>query len=244
MPQSTGSPAACWPPGSPRATGWASGARLSEWTLTQYATARVGIILVNINPAYRTHELSYAINQSGLRMLVCADVFKTSDYPAMVEQVRGDCPGLEAVAVIGRSSWQDLLDAGAEVDQRLLATIESGLRVDDPINIQYTSGTTGFPKGATLSHRNIVNNGYFVTETIGFTEQDRLVIPVPFYHCFGMVMGNLGCTTHGATMIIPGPTFEPEAALRAVQTNGRPHCTACRPCSSPSRTSTPSAAST
>ena len=218
MPRSTGSPAACWPPGSPRATGWAIWApNCAEWTLTQFATARLGVILVNINPAYRTHELSYAINQSGLRMLVCADVYKTSDYPAMVDEVRGDCPELETVAVIGRPSWQDLLAAGAEVDQGLLATIESGLRPDDPINIQYTSGTTGFPKGATLSHRNIVNNGYFVTETIGFTEQDRLVIPVPFYHCFGMVMGNLGCTTHGATMIIPGPAFEPEAALQAVQ---------------------------
>ena len=189
----------------------------AEWTLVQYAAAKVGVILVNLNPAYRTHELAFAVNQSGLRMLICAAVFKTSDYPAMVAEVRPECPALEQVVVIGTPSWQELLAGGTSVDAARVREVAASLRADEPINIQYTSGTTGFPKGATLSHRNIVNNGYFVTETIGFTESDRLVIPVPFYHCFGMVMGNLGCTTHGATMIIPGPAFEPEAALRAVQ---------------------------
>ncbi len=189
----------------------------AEWTLTQYATAEIGVILVNINPAYRTHELAYAINQSGLRLLIVADAFKTSDYPAMVASVRDECPALEQVVVIGRPSWHELLADGAGIEPRQLDEIARGLSPGDPINIQYTSGTTGYPKGATLSHRNIVNNGFFVTETIGFTELDRLVIPVPFYHCFGMVMGNLGCTTHGATMIIPSLAFDPSAALSAVQ---------------------------
>jgi fatty-acyl-CoA synthase len=206
------------------AAGLAKGDRLglwspncAEWTLVQYAAAKTGVILVNLNPAYRTHELAYALNQSGLRMLISAAVFKSSDYPAMVAEVRPECPALEQVAVIGEPSWQELLAGGSSVDPDRLRQVAATLRPDEPINIQYTSGTTGFPKGATLSHRNIVNNGYFVTETIGFTEADRLVIPVPFYHCFGMVMGNLGCTTHGATMIIPSAAFEPEAALRAVQ---------------------------
>jgi fatty-acyl-CoA synthase len=189
----------------------------AEWTLVQYGAAKIGVILVNLNPAYRTHELAYALNQSGLRMLICAAVFKTSDYPGMVAEVRTDCPALEQVVVIGEPSWQGLLDCGSSVDPARVREVAATLGPDEAINIQYTSGTTGFPKGATLSHRNIVNNGYFVTETIGFSEADRLVIPVPFYHCFGMVMGNLGCTTHGATMIIPSAAFEAESALRAVQ---------------------------
>jgi fatty-acyl-CoA synthase len=189
----------------------------AEWTLVQYATAKVGAILVNVNPAYRTHELAYALNQSGLRLLFSAESFKTSDYRGMVDEVRKDASALERVVYLGTDDWTGLVEAGrdlpADAVRERMATLEPG----DPINIQYTSGTTGYPKGATLSHRNILNNGYFVTETIGFTEQDRLAIPVPFYHCFGMVMGNLGCTTHGACMVVPAPGFEPSTTLRAVQ---------------------------
>lgn len=187
----------------------------AEWTITQYATAKIGAILVNVNPAYRTHELSYALNQSGVRLLISATEFKTSDYRAMVDEVRPDCKALREVVYIGMPDW-DALTATLATQEELVAR-GNELAFDDPINIQYTSGTTGFPKGATLSHHNILNNGYFVTETIGFTADDRLCIPVPFYHCFGMVMGNLGCTTHGACMVIPGPGFDPAATLKAVQ---------------------------
>ena len=187
----------------------------AEWTLTQVATAKIGAILVNINPAYRTHELAYALTQSGIKLLISAQEFKTSDYRSMVAEVSGDCPDLERTVFIGDPQWAALLEAGA--GETLSNHVTDELSPDDPINIQYTSGTTGYPKGATLSHRNILNNGYFTTETIGFTEHDRLAIPVPFYHCFGMVMGNLGCITHGATMVIPGPAFDPAATLKAVQ---------------------------
>ncbi|HEY6934782.1 MAG TPA: AMP-binding protein, partial [Marmoricola sp.] len=189
----------------------------AEWTITQYATAKIGAILVNVNPAYRTHEFAYAVNQSGLRMLVSAEEFKTSNYRAMVEETAADCPRLERVVYIGTSDWTELLASGRDLPETAVADRMAVLRPDDPINIQYTSGTTGYPKGATLSHRNILNNGYFTTELIGFSEVDRLAIPVPFYHCFGMVMGNLGCTTHGAAMVIPGPGFDPATTLRAVQ---------------------------
>lgn len=189
----------------------------AEWTMVQYATAKVGAIIVNVNPAYRTHELAYALNQSGLRLLVSAESFKTSDYRAMVEEVRRDTLALERVVYIGTDDWTDLVAGGADLPEGALAERMSTLEPGDPINIQYTSGTTGFPKGATLSHRNILNNGFFVTDTINFTHEDRLAIPVPFYHCFGMVMGNLGCTTHGAAMVIPGPGFDPGATLKAVQ---------------------------
>ncbi len=189
----------------------------AEWTLVQYATAKVGAIIVNVNPAYRTHELAFALNQSGLRMLVSAESFKSSDYRSMVTDVRKDTHALEQVVYLGTGDWDELLAGGrdlpADAVQQRMSTLEPG----DAINIQYTSGTTGYPKGATLSHRNILNNGFFTTETINFTEQDRLCIPVPFYHCFGMVMGNLGCTTHGAAMVIPAPGFDPSATLRAVQ---------------------------
>ncbi len=186
----------------------------AEWTIVQFATAKIGAVLVNINPAYRTHELAYALNQSGTTMLVSATDFKTSDYRAMIEEVRGNTP-VEQVVFIGTDDWTDhnVSDPGVTLAEVMTWSLEP----DDPINIQYTSGTTGYPKGATLSHRNILNNGYFVTETIDFTEEDRLCIPVPFYHCFGMVMGNLGCSTHGATMVIPGPAFDPETTLRAVE---------------------------
>jgi fatty-acyl-CoA synthase len=189
----------------------------AEWTIVQYATAKVGAILVNVNPAYRTHELSYALNQSGLRLLFSAEAFKTSDYRGMIEQVRKDAHALERVVFLGTDEWTDLVAGGNDLPADAVAERMATLAPGDPINIQYTSGTTGYPKGATLSHRNILNNGYFVTETINFTEQDRLAIPVPFYHCFGMVMGNLGCTTHGACMVIPAPGFDPAITLRSVQ---------------------------
>ncbi|GAA4612108.1 AMP-binding protein [Saccharopolyspora hordei] len=184
----------------------------AEWTLVQYATAKIGAILVNINPAYRAHELEYVLNQAGIRMLVSAKTFKTSDYVAMVEQVRPKCAGLEQVVFLDAPEWERM--AGATADPERLAAIQ--LSADDPINIQYTSGTTGFPKGATLSHHNILNNGFFVGELCGYTEQDRVAIVPPFYHCFGMVMGNLACTSHGAAMVIPSEGFDPAAALGAV----------------------------
>ncbi|MFF7983147.1 AMP-binding protein [Streptomyces sp. NPDC007901] len=183
----------------------------AEWVLVQYATARIGAIMVNINPAYRTHEVEYVLKQAGVSLLFASLRHKTSDYRAMVEEVRGGCPELREVVYIGDPGWESLLErAAAEVSYEPLSC-------DDPINIQYTSGTTGFPKGATLSHHNILNNGYFVGELISYTEQDRICIPVPFYHCFGMVMGNLAATSHGACMVIPAPSFDPKATLEAVQ---------------------------
>ncbi len=190
----------------------------AEWVLVQYATAKIGAILVNLNPAYRTHELSYAVNQSGLKMLLSATAFKASNYQEMVEEVRPECTTLERVVLIDGADWDELLVGGRDVPADAVARRLAALDPGDPINIQYTSGTTGFPKGATLSHRNILNNGYQVTELINFTEADRLAIPVPFYHCFGMVMGNLGCTSHGATIVIPGPGFDPAVTLEAIQT--------------------------
>jgi fatty-acyl-CoA synthase len=189
----------------------------AEWTLVQYATAKIGAILVTINPAYRTHELRYVLDQAGVRMLVAAPSFRTSDYAAMVEEVRGELARLEQVVLLGTDSWQALLEGAGAVPAGRLAEVQSGLDHHDAINIQYTSGTTGFPKGATLSHRNILNNGFFVGELCRYTQEDRVCIPVPFYHCFGMVMGNLACTTHGATMVIPAPGFDPAATLRATQ---------------------------
>ncbi len=186
-----------------------------EWTLVQYAAAKLGVILVNLNPAYRTSELEYALRQSGCRMLIAAESFKSSDYRAMVGEVRGGLDALERVVFLGGDEWTGFLAEGEGVDPERVDRIAAGLDPMDPVNIQYTSGTTGFPKGATLSHRNILNNGYFVGEYCRFSEQDRLCIPVPFYHCFGMVMGNLGCTSHGTTMVIPAPGFDPAATLAA-----------------------------
>ncbi|HWN32219.1 MAG TPA: AMP-binding protein [Pseudonocardia sp.] len=192
----------------------------SEWTLVQYATAKLGVILVNINPAYRTHELEYVLNQAGVRLLVAATAFKTSDYAAMITEVRPRCAGLERVVLLDSPDWDALAGGSAPgsatADRARLAQAQANLSPDDPINIQYTSGTTGFPKGATLSHHNILNNGYFVGELCGYTEEDRICIPVPFYHCFGMVMGNLAATSHGAAMIIPAQAFDPELTLAAV----------------------------
>ncbi|MGH3484734.1 MAG: AMP-binding protein [Nocardioidaceae bacterium] len=188
----------------------------AEWTFVQYATAKLGAILVNINPAYRVHELEYVLNQAGVATIVATPEFKTSDYAVMIEEVRPKCPALRDVVLIGQDTWTSMVDAGRQADASVLAEIEERLSADDPINIQYTSGTTGFPKGATLSHHNILNNGYFVGELCGYTEADRICIPVPFYHCFGMVMGNLAATSHGACMVIPSPAFEPAATLAAV----------------------------
>jgi fatty-acyl-CoA synthase len=185
---------------------------VAEWVLVQYATARLGVVLVTINPAYRAHELAYVLKQSGAAVLVAALRFKTSDYQAMVEQVRGDCPALQHVVHLDDPSWDALLAAPAAE----LTAYENGLTAADPINIQYTSGTTGFPKGATLSHRNILNNGLFIGQLLGYTSADRICVPVPFYHCFGMVIGNLAALTHAACVVVPGPAFEPAATLRAV----------------------------
>ena len=191
-----------------------------EWTFTQYATAKVGAILVNINPAYRSHELQYVLEQAGISTLVSAASFKTSDYASMIETVRPQCPDLTSVLLLGSPEWDAVLADGLAAqasDPAPLAAAQAALSADDAINIQYTSGTTGFPKGATLSHHNILNNGYFVGELCHYSEVDRVCIPVPFYHCLGMVMGNLACTSHGAAMVIPGPAFDPRASLEAVQ---------------------------
>ncbi|GAC1463506.1 MAG: AMP-binding protein [Gemmatimonadaceae bacterium] len=189
----------------------------AEWTIVQYATAKIGAILVNINPAYRADELAFVLNQSGVRTLISATAFNTSDYVAMVDEVRPNCEALREVIYVGTDDW-DVLERGASaVSDDELRTRMAGLAATDPINIQYTSGTTGFPKGATLSHRNILNNGFFVTELINLGSDDRLCIPVPFYHCFGMVMGNLGATSHGATMVIPAPGFDPGLTLAAIE---------------------------
>ncbi|MBS7660605.1 AMP-binding protein [Pseudomonas lalucatii] len=207
----------------------------AQWCIAQFASAKVGAILVNINPAYRLSELDYALKQSACSWVICADAFKTSDYHAMllelVPELAGSTPGQLASARLeqlrgvislaeappaGLLSWAQFLAKAAAVDRETLLERQAGLQFDDPINIQYTSGTTGFPKGATLSHYNILNNGYMVGESLGLSEHDRLVIPVPLYHCFGMVMGNLGCLTHGSTMIYPGDAFDALATLQAV----------------------------
>jgi len=190
----------------------------AEWTLVQYATAKIGAILVNINPAYRTSELEFVLNQSGARMLIAARQLKTSDYAAMIAEVAPHVATLEKVILLDSLDWDALLELGRLADPKVLAAFE--LSADDPINIQYTSGTTGFPKGATLSHHNILNNGYFVGALCNYAADDKICIPVPFYHCFGMVMGNLAATSHGAAMVIPAPVFDPVATLKAVEAEG------------------------
>jgi len=193
-----------------------------EWVVTQYATARMGAILVNINPAYKSSELRYALKQSGVKLLLLARGFRGADYVALLDEVRNDCPDLEETIVLD-GDWNELLRRSKAVAESEVADLERTLQFDEPINIQYTSGTTGFPKGATLSHHNILNNGFFIGETLGYTERDRVCIPVPFYHCFGMVLGNLACTTHGACMVIPGEAFEP---LTTLETTAAERCTA------------------
>ena len=212
----------------------------AEWAITQFATSKIGAILVNINPSYRVHELQYALKQSGCAYLIIAPQFRTSNYTAMIYELAPELqsaqplptgtgltaaqlPDLRAVVRLGTEpapgmlTWNELLALGDSVSAAQLAERQAQQQFDDPINIQYTSGTTGYPKGATLSHHNILNNGYFVAEIMGFTDQDRLVIPVPLYHCFGMVMGNLGCMSHGATMIYPNDGFDAKTVLDAVQ---------------------------
>jgi fatty-acyl-CoA synthase len=194
----------------------------AEWVLLQFATAKIGAILVNINPAYRSHELEFVLRQSGVRLLLSAESFKTSDYRSMIGEVSDRLDDLERVIYLDTPEWDGLFtagpsDSGADGQGDGLARREAELAFDDPINIQYTSGTTGFPKGATLSHHNILNNGFFIGEACRYTERDRVCIPVPFYHCFGMVLGNLAAVTHGACIVIPAPGFEPAATLRAAQ---------------------------
>lgn len=195
----------------------------AEWVILQYATAKIGAILVTVNPAYRTHELEYVLRHSGIRMLVAVTEFKSSDYRAMVAEVRPKAADLTEVVFVGTEDWQQLRRRADSVAVDELCARMNALTPSEPINIQYTSGTTGSPKGAVLSHRNILNNGFFVTELINLRENDRLCIPVPFYHCFGMVMGNLGVTAHGATMVIPAPGFDPAATLAAIEAE---RCTA------------------
>jgi fatty-acyl-CoA synthase len=185
----------------------------AEWTLVQYATAKIGLILVNVNPAYRTSELEYALGRSGCRWLFASSELKGSDFVAMVESIRANLPALERAVFFDTDEWEALA-AGPERPDALRARTET-LDFDDAINIQYTSGTTGFPKGATLTHHNILNNAYFVAGLLGYTEADRVCIPVPLYHCFGMVMGNLGATNFGACMVYPAEIFDPGATLEA-----------------------------
>ena len=187
-----------------------------EWVVTQYATSRMGAILVNINPAYRPVELKYALKQSGVSLLLMSKGFRQTNYIDILSQVRSDCVQLHKVFVIDHD-WYTLLEAAEEISDQQLAEIENSLQFDDAVNIQYTSGTTGFPKGATLSHHNILNNGYFIGERLNYSEKERVCIPVPFYHCFGMVLANLAITSHGACMVVPGEAFEPEAVLKTVK---------------------------
>jgi len=208
----------------------------AEWALTQFATAKAGLILVNINPAYRLSEAEYALNKVGCKALVTAISHKTSEYLAMLRELAPELagarpgalsatrlPALRLVITLGDVdhagcvAFHQACDAGTDADRKRLAEIGPTLQFDDPINIQFTSGTTGFPKGATLSHHNILNNGYFVAEAIRLTAGDRLCVPVPLYHCFGMVMGNLGCVTHAATVVYPSEGFEPLAVLEAIE---------------------------
>ncbi|MGC7841429.1 AMP-binding protein [Pseudomonas wayambapalatensis] len=221
------------------ALGVASGDRVgiwapncAQWCILQIATAKVGAILVNINPAYRVGELEYVLRQSGCSWLVCADAFKSSDYHAMVQEMLPELgaqplaserlPDLQGVISLssqppeGFLPWDALAERAGQVDAQALQARQQGLQFDQAVNIQYTSGTTGAPKGATLSHYNILNNGFMVGESLGLSERDRMVIPVPLYHCFGMVMANLGCITHGSTMIYPNDAFDPELTLQAV----------------------------
>ena len=207
----------------------------AEWVVTQFATAKAGLILVNINPAYRLAELEYALNKAGCVALITAAQFKTSDYLAMLRELAPELataspgnlhasrlPGLRLVITIGAENapgmvkFEDVLGRARDAERRRLAALAEELQFDDPINIQFTSGTTGFPKGATLSHHNILNNGFFVGQAMRFTEQDRLCIPVPLYHCFGMVLGNLCCLTHGAAMVYPSEGFDPLATLETI----------------------------
>ncbi len=187
-----------------------------EWVLVQYATARVGAIMVNINPAYKTNGLEYALRQSGINLLIAAKGFRKTDYIEMLNRIRPHCPYPKRTIIIDKE-WDKFIEKGQSIPASTIDEIEATLQFDDPVNIQYTSGTTGYPKGATLTHHNILNNGFSIGERMYLTEKDRLCIPVPFYHCFGMVLGNMAVTTHGACMVIPGETFDAEQTMKTVQ---------------------------
>lgn len=186
-----------------------------EWAMVQYATAELGAIMVNINPAYRQHELNYVLQQAGITTLISSEAVPTSNYPKLIQRAEDELGALDRVIIMNDASWDEVFDV--EPDDAALDAIQATLNNTDPINIQYTSGTTGFPKGATLSHRNILNNGFFVGEINRYTDQDRICIPVPYYHCFGMVMGNLAATTHGAAMVLPAQSFSAEQTLATVE---------------------------
>lgn len=186
-----------------------------EWVLLQYATARIGVILVNINPAYRTSELIFVINQSEMSHIFSSLAFKSSGYKQMIADAREFCVTLKS-EIFFDDNWEEFLNNGQHISDDTLHSFEEHVQFDDPVNIQYTSGTTGFPKGVTLSHHNILNNGYFIGIRLKYTEKDRVCIPVPFYHCFGMVIGNICCTAHGACMVIPNDSFDPEITLKVV----------------------------
>ena len=187
-----------------------------QWTLLQYATAKIGVILVNINPAYRTSELIYVINQSGLSVMFSALQFKSSNYKKMMDDAREFTDTIRK-AIFWDESWEHFLKEGKQISDETLRKYEEKVQFDDPVNIQYTSGTTGNPKGVTLSHHNILNNAYFIGLRMNYTHLDRVCIPVPFYHCFGMVIGNLACTVHGATMVVPNDSFDPVKTLETIE---------------------------
>lgn len=187
-----------------------------EWVLVQFATARVGAIMVNINPAYKASALKYALEQSKIHLLIASHYFRKTDYVEILNHIRPECEYPQRTIIIDKD-WEKFIETGEKISNETLAERERTLQFDDPINIQYTSGTTGYPKGATLSHHNILNNGFFIGERMFFSEKDRVCIPVPFYHCFGMVLGNMACITHGSCMVIPGEVFEPEQVMKTVQ---------------------------
>jgi len=195
----------------------------AEWMITQYAAAKAGAILVNINPAYRLRELEYALRHSGVSVLITARGFRSTDYVELLLKLVPQLPGLRHVVYLsseaqwGGIAWADFLELANRIEAGELEAREAALQFDDPVNIQYTSGTTGSPKGATLSHHNILNNGYFVGEVLRYTERDRICVPVPFYHCFGCVLANMAAVTHGCAVVIPGESFDPDATLRAIE---------------------------
>jgi fatty-acyl-CoA synthase len=199
---------------------WAS--NRFEWTVVQYATARVGAIMVNINPSYKSTGLRYALTQSGINLLILARYFRKTDNLEIFESIKDEIEYPKQLVVIDYD-WEKFLEAGRKITDQQLSDVEKTIQFDEPINIQYTSGTTGYPKGATLTHHNILNNGFFIGERLFYTENDRVCIPVPFYHCFGMVLGNMACTTHGTCMVIPDEAFEPEITMAIVE---KEKCTA------------------
>jgi fatty-acyl-CoA synthase len=187
-----------------------------EWVLVQFATARIGVIMVNVNPAYKSAELKYALKQSELSVLIMSKGFRKTNYIEILSEVRSACIHLKHIVVI-EHDWKAMIDAGKKVSNETLLEIEQGLQFDEAINIQYTSGTTGFPKGATLSHHNILNNGYFIGERLNYSVKDKVCIPVPLYHCFGMVLANIACITHGSCMVLSGEAFDPQVVMQTVQ---------------------------